>query len=596
MDFLRDRTNKAIKRELRDILDSYHHFWDTLAELIQNARDAILRKNENQDSGPFFIQVTVDAASRTISVMDNGTGISSNIIKDVLAPGGTDKNNHPNEVGEKGVGLTYAIFSGSEFLIESKSSSGDHYIGKISNTRKWLDETDDLSPPPIFEMLQPSDIQHTESDKEFENVIYPLDSYTKITIRAIPPYDNGEDIFQLDTNQLKFLLSTRTAIGETAQLFDNGYESKFKAYYSFSMGGSTNGSSGELSVGHPLIHSYIKKNYSLDEVNSAFVTRADSKSRSKYLKDAAVYATKSIVNGDEVINVYGAMLPGNSTFRDLSVNVLRISEEDDLENYDQLFKSGIFLATKGMPTGVEIPYGAGGKYPAYYRRCFFLVESNKIKFDLGRKSMHWMPQRRLQKAVTEIFTKLEVLASYQSDERAPASNLAQPKETKAEREARKKADWKKYKGILDLGLDKISYQKYPNKQEAAVAAIFHEMLGAKLLKNYKTLHTGYGTRYDLHAHYVDPSKSEELELLIEFKYSLDSLINDLSEGTKYIEDIHLLIAWTADAQKLKDNGFDLDTSPNSPYEGVTHEISLSTPGIDPIPVILLEDLVKTFKT
>ena len=88
MDFLQQRSQEAVKREIRSILDSYHHYWDPLAELIQNARDAIGRSISNGIQGPHFIQVTVDAASRTIEVLDNGVGISESRILEVLAPGG----------------------------------------------------------------------------------------------------------------------------------------------------------------------------------------------------------------------------------------------------------------------------------------------------------------------------------------------------------------------------------------------------------------------------------------------------------------------------------------------------------------------------
>jgi len=44
MDFLSRRNDAAIRKELNGIRDSYHHYWDLLAELLQNSRDAITRK------------------------------------------------------------------------------------------------------------------------------------------------------------------------------------------------------------------------------------------------------------------------------------------------------------------------------------------------------------------------------------------------------------------------------------------------------------------------------------------------------------------------------------------------------------------------
>ena len=290
-------------------------------------------------------------------------------------------------------------------------------------------------------------------------------------------------------------------------------------------------------------------------------------------------------------------MPGNNVFENLSKGILNLADSDSTDDSeDTLFRSGIFLATKNMPTGVEIPYGAGGKYPAYYRRCLFIVESNRIKFDLGRKSMHWQPKRRLQQAVTELFKGFEDLATYQTDERAPPSPGAEPPETKAEREARKKADWEKYKSLIDLNIVKLKFQKIPDGQEAGVAAIFHEMLGANLLRQYAPLSTGYSSRYDLHAIYTDINKMKEFDLVIEFKHSLETIIKDLENESKFLDDIHLLVAWDADEQKLKDAGFILEDRLDEPYEGVTHELSFPTSGMDPIPIILLEDRLKIIKT
>ena len=59
--------------------------------------------------------------------------------------------------------------------------------------------------------------------------------------------------------------------------------------------------------------------------------------------------------------------------------------------------------------------------------------------------------------------------------------------------------------------------------------------------------------------------------------------------------MHLLIAWKADEQKLKDSNFDLYTKWDDPFDGVTHELTVPVSGIDPIPVILLEERLKKIR-
>ena len=597
MNFLKDRTNRAIRREIRDIMDSYHHYWDPIAELLQNSRDAIERTQQSGAIDQKFIRISVDAASRTIEILDNGVGIPRGKVSEILAPGGGDKDENDDEVGEKGVGLTYTIFCGSKFEIESRSRDGEHFGGIINGARKWLDSTDPEQLPPEYEDLEKGTLPHGNKPIEIEGTTYSIDTFTRIKISEIPPSEYAQDIFGLTGTQLKFLLSTRTSVGVTNKLFDDTFTPKFNFYYQFNLGAGAAASSDNLIVGYPPPHTYVSKSYRRQEVTSAFIVRTSPKARRKYLKDAAIWDTSQVKNGDETIRVYGVMMPGNNVFENLSKGTLNLLDSDSSDDSeDTLFRAGIFLATKNMPTGVEIPNGTGGKYPAYYRRCLFIVESNRIKFDLGRKSMHWQPKRRLQQAVTEMFKGFEDLATYQSDERARPSSGAEPQETKPEREARKKAEWEKYKGLVDLNITKLKFQKIPNGQEAGVAAIFHEMLGANLLKQYAPLSTGYSSRYDLHAIYTDINKKKKFELVIEFKHSLETLIKDLVDERKFLDDIHLLVAWDGDKQKLKDADFTLDDRLDKPYEGVTHELTFPTSGMDPIPVILLEDRLNIIKS
>ena len=73
------------------------------------------------------------------------------------------------------------------------------------------------------------------------------------------------------------------------------------------------------------------------------------------------------------------------------------------------------------------------------------------------------------------------------------------------------------------------------------------------------------------------------------KYALDSVVKDLEDNTKIFDEIHLLIAWNADEQKLKDSNFDLDVKWDDPYAGVTHHLSTPVPGIDPVRLFCLKN-------
>ena len=73
-----------------------------------------------------------------ISVSDNGCGISSRDIVKFLRPFGTNKRGKSNQIGEKGVGLTFVIFSSDDFEIVTRSE-GDCSAKRIAGARAWLE-------------------------------------------------------------------------------------------------------------------------------------------------------------------------------------------------------------------------------------------------------------------------------------------------------------------------------------------------------------------------------------------------------------------------------------------------------------------------
>ena len=587
MDFLSNRSEAAIRRELIGIRDSYHHYWDLLAELLQNSRDAITRKRNAGHVGPFFISISVDAASNSIEVMDNGSGISSSLLAEMLAPGGGDKGiavDRPNEVGEKGVGLTYVVFSCNDFLIATKTTDDVVVGGKVVNAQRWLSREQGVNKP-IYEdqavAPQPETIDFFEKS-------YPLDSFTRISASAVMPPDGDVNIFHMTPQQLRLLIRTRTAVGVTASLFCEDVVDEFDVFLSMRTtdGIETNKISSTFAAPHLLVPS--EDLIPLQVVRDAFVSRGDPALRRRYLKGKTIWACKSEKVGGWDVFVYAVMFPDNDALRQLSDSVMGVpvSEQEDMEG-SALLQTGIFVGTKGMPTGMRIsPKPGAGRYPAYYKRCFFFVESPSLKFDLGRKSLHYRHVNKLQAAVAQTFSLLEEIAPFQGDARVEAGPL---QTSQAERRMQSQSIWRDAKSLPDLNEPAIRYAKHPNAQEAAVAAIFHELVGASVLKSYMTLRTGYGERYDVHARYVEEGR--ELELVIEFKYSLQSLVRDLSVKQKHFNDIDLLIAWDADVVQLKNSGFILETSKDEGFEGVTHVLTVPVPGIDPIPVILLRTLL-----
>lgn len=85
-------TLSQIRHSICGIDDSYNNFWDILAELIQNAVDAINR-TDPVVQGEIYLQI--DCIRKEISIRDNGCGIAPEKLVTFLRPFSTDKLDDP---------------------------------------------------------------------------------------------------------------------------------------------------------------------------------------------------------------------------------------------------------------------------------------------------------------------------------------------------------------------------------------------------------------------------------------------------------------------------------------------------------------------
>lgn len=118
-EFLREQVSqKRLQREARNILDSYSHTWDLLAESLQNSVDAIEQAAKLDSEAVKQIQIVFNAHLRSIEVSDTGIGMSADQVMSVLAPHQGFKRGMGLR-GEKGVGLSFIMFMSNRFRIET---------------------------------------------------------------------------------------------------------------------------------------------------------------------------------------------------------------------------------------------------------------------------------------------------------------------------------------------------------------------------------------------------------------------------------------------------------------------------------------------
>lgn len=184
-----DLDNDETQRQfIRNIVDSYHHDWDVLAELCQNAVDAIREKNPANGK----IHVRFDRKNRTIEVMDTGVGMNREKVARALSPNVTFKRGQAKLIGEKGLGLTFCAFRANRITIETSIGDGSIHTVVFEGGRDWVEERRTTRPEIVLSTRQEV-----------------CGSFTKVSAQDVIAD------FDLERRRLRHLLLTKTALGST---------------------------------------------------------------------------------------------------------------------------------------------------------------------------------------------------------------------------------------------------------------------------------------------------------------------------------------------------------------------------------------------
>jgi molecular chaperone HtpG len=543
IDFLSEPTEELLRKQIKNIKESYTHPWDVLAELLQNSVDAIRRymKNFPQSKKDHIIEIQIDGRNTTIDIKDSGVGFPIDDIKILLSPHGTDKKRTSEEIGYKGIGLKFAIFSSDEFVLRSRSVDGQ-IEGTIKGACTWVERG--IGSAPKFEA---SVFKREKSD--------PINTYTHITLKNVENPD-GENIFQMSTNRLVHLLRTKTAIGNTREIFKQPSVSIKVTLVHYDLDGKKHEVDIPFKYQAPLEMIEEKDLRDL----GVFIEKAaamDDRQKARELQDKMLYKIGDVKRAGRTIRYLACFASSRSTWVDISKRIdPQIGTTDSSqENVELLVSGGIQLATRGMPVGISIVppmTGAAGYWP----NMFILLEDDSLELDLGRKSIPGRTQGLLKEIAKDLFNEFVKYSQYIAG--GPKTRVGPA----AIYEQEKRNIFKELEKLTDLGLKSIKYLKYPDNQEAAVLAIFHELVGAEILHGYYALKQGYKSTYDFWGKYkIEPTKigakarqslksQIDIDIVIEFKHNGEDILHDVLSNRKFFEDIDLIICWDLDERKF----------------------------------------------
>ncbi len=568
--FLQPTVN-SIRKSIKGIDDSYNNFWDILAELIQNSVDAINKKYEKRGK----IDIEINSLQKSIKIRDDGVGIEKEKIPILLSPFSTDKENDLGSIGEKGVGLKFVIFQSNDFKMKTST----------------------LNSQEISEVNIPGAKMWKEGDST-ENFCLELESRTEnfqgteIVIKGV----ENDKLFDLNFNSLKFIIRTKTAIGNVLSIFEENNDIRVYLKYT-DRSGRINQE--ELPYKYWLPTENIKKSDKCDlDDFKAWLNesdRSDSEKRNK-LKNKIIVKQGEISHNDyRNIKYWACFVPKRKIWNDISIMDGLLTEEM-IENeeimQDKVFsihQAGIYTSVKGMPTGISIEHPNTG-YAGYWANLFIIFEDRLLKFDIGRKSINGSTKNIYKERSKDIFSEyLSYVTKYVSGEPDVQTNPIWDRDNvKLEIDSMPK-----------LSNQIIKFKNIPSEQEASVAAIFYELIGANLISDLEPVISGYRNKYDLYAYWKNHF------IVMEFKSHLRNIIRDFDDYVKYSNEIDYIVCWDVndnDLSALHSASLILEEISSSPLFSqqeeylpeTTHKIIVASSS-KPIYIIDLKILIRNLK-
>jgi hypothetical protein len=599
-DFFSASNHKLI---IRDIFAMYHHNWDIVGELIQNAVDSVLITAEQPPTNyKPNIKITYNARTREIVVEDNGIGIPSGDVRKIAAPHVSLKKSSEATRGEFGVGLTFGAFSSNDFRLESIFRDTKSIL-EVKNGYSWtMDEEDNEK----LEILFTS-----------EGIPTDTKSYTKVYVKParFPEYSFP---------QLKYILQRYTAIGDFWACFkEEDGPIKVDLVYIDS------NKRKEESIPNRLWHpADFLKLINVETVDLTDVTKEVEKGKEYAMPNWIGFGltdkdTLSMNNKDFT---YYALFCRIAYYEQLSEKIGISSARLEEENEDRLLtqpetvSSGIFICKKGMALGATVDYPKK-VLAGFWRMIFVIINCDTLRTEPGRKKLHVDDEQIVKKVAAKIFDQLTKYHHYfiPRDPDEETQSLLRNVDKTID-------DIKIYVQSHPLinPANKIAISVEP-KNEQTLIALFHELIGGEVLKGYKAHRLSATETYDgiydykIERPYVGnehwnewlqffPAKErKEIEnkklyfvdfMIVEFKMHLEDIIKDFLQKTKYHPHIKLIVAWDANKDSIKRRGWLLEDLPQSKQKffGARWRLRPSaegqTRGILATDVLLLKDFLQ----
>ncbi|HEY2471847.1 MAG TPA: hypothetical protein VGI45_28945 [Terracidiphilus sp.] len=630
LSFKNTKVNEAaigsLKREIENILSSYVGWYDPFCELIQNALDAVEARAEYERSAGTEkayqpkIDIRIDLDDNALTVTDNGIGLDKDKFEQFLAPNFSFKTGKTR--GHKGVGATYVAY-GFNYIRVSTKVPGFEASGRILNARNWLISHPTGANPKV----EPDESPRV--DTAFDD----SDRGVSITVR----FDESTHPKRLDwigaqnATAWSKILSIKTGLGSVVK--DSSIKINVQVVTQ-----KTTSSLSHIGTGYFWLHDNAAKKETFRELTKA--------SDALYKKHGSGYKMPDKYNNLDF--VYESWTP--TELKDLLGSSLEPEELDVIRTYSptvsvefgytaklwtvfneslglrsnyRVLNSGIQLAANNMPQGdtilVPLARNIGRQHQVH-----FLFHFDNYTPDLGRKGFH----RELTDFAKNVARKITENHLARFRVRLKANTGVAPDLVRELAISGWKKDMLEHEQAEPLVLksshffiptERLAITSKPTREQDVIA-LFHQLIAGGVIRGLNVMSTNERFTYDglfkiafdlkpgIYAYCsetnplgVPLATAEALKgkvtdpRVLEYKYSLDGLVEDLDEQNKNIKDVDLCVAWTTgDLYKGRYGMTSLlipENADQRQFHGVTHILTDLDAGAKVCELIILSELI-----
>ena len=616
------------RREIRNILKSYTGYYDLFSELVQNSLDAVEKRfTEAESSYEPSIWMTINLSEKRVAITDNGCGMSAPEFRQFLRPNFSFKKGGDTR-GNKGVGATYLAYGFNH--LETATRFEDHdSSGVLKRGREWVEDASETVSRPKVEPFAPS-----------HEPFKALTRGTSMVVRLDGPAIRPRDLSWLgakDAETWLAVLRSTTPLGGVYLCDAKARKIKITLEVIDLGGNRTEATLDAPEYLHPAL--VMNRTADLREYLEDRKKRVDksldvSKPPAKFRALHGIWGEwkgDAILNGETPINVRLDKSEANLVKElGVSLRVFLAFSTDLWDTYNdknlgirkghRLLRGGLQLCTRHMPQGQPITIPMTNNI-GFQNLAHVLVHFENAEPDLGRKGF--------QPDVVRVAEKLSVSAvtafrKHYPLLRKPGGAKAYDDELKLEEWKRKQEEHEKKFPLtisgagLFLPTEELPIRSEPIVEQDVVA-LFNQMLSSGLVRGVQLISSSQYKQYDglyriamsapfdkyilaknnplgIDAeHFISKEKLETVVKVLEYKFSVDGLIEELQSEVKSVEDVDLVVAWEMGTKWLQMfdviSYLDEDNVHHRTIHGTTHSFTHSMTGSHAFEAMILKDII-----